>query len=477
MTLSRDPLADRDLEGLRGAMARGETTARAIADAYLDRIARLDPTLAAFEHVDADSARAKADEIDERRAAGDRLGALAGLPVAVKDLFVVDGMPTTGGSNLDLAWLLDAHEGPFVRALRRADAVILGKTRTVEFAFGASGIGLSRGTPWNPADGEVRRVPGGSSSGSAVAVAAGLAAFAIGSDTGGSVRIPAALCETFGLKTSPGLWSTEGVLRLSPTFDTVGLLTRSAADAALAFGALSNELGAETPALAAPAAEAFPEPSLAGTRLARLVGWNAPLDPAVASAFDVAVARLAAMGVETVTIEAPEAAERAAIFPIVLAVELMSRFGPDHFAALRERMDPVVAMRLARALETDEATYRNAVDRHRELTLIMAARLSGVAAWIAPTTAIVAPPAASFEDPTLGLDLTLGITCNTQPVNLFGQCAVTIPLPGAHLPIGIQLATLGGRDRELLGLACAIERLLGRAMPADVAFAERRIHA
>lgn len=470
MTLSPDPLAADDLAGLQRAMAQGETTARAVADAYLDRIARLDPMLDAYEYVDADGARAKAYEIDARRAAGDRLGPLAGLPVAVKDLFVVDGMPTTVGSNLDLTWLLAANEGPFICALRRADAVILGKTRTVEFAFGASGIGLSRGTPWNPADGEVRRIPGGSSSGSAVAVAAGLAAFAIGTDTGGSVRIPAALCGTFGLKTSPGLWSTVGVFPLAPTFDTIGLLTRSADDAALVFGALSEMESIAAP----PPAQPLPQRPLAGIRLARLVGWDAPLDAAVAAAFENAVTQLAAAGVETVTVEAPEAAERASIFPIVLAVELMSRFGRERFAQSRDRMDPVVATRLARALETDEGIYRKAVDRHRELTQIMANRFAAFDATIAPTTAIVAPPTASFEDPVLGLELTLGITCNTQPVNLFSQCAVTIPLPRLPLPVGVQLATFSGRDRELLWLASAVEHLLGRATAPNVAFAERR---
>jgi aspartyl-tRNA(Asn)/glutamyl-tRNA(Gln) amidotransferase subunit A len=162
-----------------------------------------------------------------------------GVPVAVKDIFTVDGMPTTVGSQLDLEELLEA-EGPVVRQLRQAGCVILGKTKTVEFAFGPAGTNALRGTPKNPWDAAVARLPGGSSSGSAVAVAAGLCAFALGSDTGGSIRLPAALCGFFGLKTTVGHWSTKGGSPLSSTLDSVGILSRSAQDAALIYATVSG---------------------------------------------------------------------------------------------------------------------------------------------------------------------------------------------------------------------------------------------
>ena len=163
-----------------------------------------------------------------------------GVPVAIKDIFAVDGMPTTAGSKLDVADLI-GPEGPFVQALRRAGCVILGKVKTVEFALGALGISTPQGTPWNPWDAATQRIPGGSSSGPAVAVAAGLCGFAIGSDTGGSVRLPACFCGTFGHKTSVGLWPTAGVFPLSGALDTIGPLTASAADAALVFAALTGQ--------------------------------------------------------------------------------------------------------------------------------------------------------------------------------------------------------------------------------------------
>jgi aspartyl-tRNA(Asn)/glutamyl-tRNA(Gln) amidotransferase subunit A len=154
---------------------------------YLAGIEQLDPKLGAYGHVNATRALDAARALDDLLAAGVDLGPLMGVPVAVKDLFAVDGTPTTAGSDLDVAELIGS-DGSFVKGLRRAGCVILGKTKTVEFAFGAVGTNSVRGTPWNPADAQVHRIPGGSSSGSAVAVAAGLCAFAIGTDTGGSVR-------------------------------------------------------------------------------------------------------------------------------------------------------------------------------------------------------------------------------------------------------------------------------------------------
>ena len=463
--LPSDPLRDTSLARLAQRVRAGDLRAADLVEVYLARIAALEPKLQAFEHVDAAAARRDAAEIDRRRAAGAPLGPLAGLPVAVKDLFVVDGMPTTGGSALDLSAMLPVREGPFVAALRAAGAVILGKTRTVEFAFGATGINHIRGTPWNPADMSVHRIPGGSSSGSAVAVAGGLAAFAIGSDTGGSVRIPAALCGTFGLKTSRGLWPTDGVLPLAPTFDTVGLLTRSAADADFLFAALQGPGSTVRP----------PAPS--ELRLVLPTGYDSPSEPAVAAAFAAAVEALSAAGVALGEVAMAEATERAGIFPVVLAAELMERFGRARFDAERARIDPLVATRMERALSTAPSEYRAAVQRTRDLAAIMEDRLSGFDGWIAPTTAILAPEVSAFEDLDRALDLTLGITCNTQPANLFDQCAVTVPLPVDGLPVGFQIAAPAGRDARLLAIARTLEQVLGGGRPpASSDLSEVRAH-
>jgi aspartyl-tRNA(Asn)/glutamyl-tRNA(Gln) amidotransferase subunit A len=177
---------------------------------------------------------------------------------------------------------------------------------------------------------------------------------------------------------------------------------------------------------------------------------------------------LHAAGVKFGIVEMPEAEERSAVFPVVLATELMDNFGKEKFAAERSRIDPVIAERMARGLETDRTAYTEAIARHAALKEVMAKRLEGFDGWVAPTTAIVAPAAEAFGDVKRGLELTLAITCYTQPVNLFGQCAVTIPLPSPSLPIGLQIAASPGQDSPLLALACAVEELVGHAGLADM---------
>lgn len=238
LTLAADPFDGCGLDEFGRRLRAGESSTTNVTRAYLSRIDALDPKLGAFEYVAADAALQQARAIDALLASGVDLGPLMGVPIAVKDLFAIKGMPVTAGSRMPLNDTIGA-EGPFVKVLKRAGCIILGTTKTVECAFGAAGINSVRGTPWNPWDARTHRLPGGSSSGSAVAVAAGLCAFAIGTDTGGSVRVPAALCGIFGLKTTVGLWPTQGVFPLSRTLDSIGLLTRDAGDAASALAALT----------------------------------------------------------------------------------------------------------------------------------------------------------------------------------------------------------------------------------------------
>lgn len=452
--VSADPMDGLDIAALAQAIRSGRTTAERVTRACLDRIAQLDPALGAFAHVATDQALAAARAVDAVIAAGGDPGPLGGVPVAVKDILAVDGMPTTGGSLIDVTGIC-GPEGQFIARLRATGAVILGKVKTVEFAFGATGINLVRGTPWNPADPSAHRIPGGSSSGAAVAVAAGLAPFAIGSDTGGSVRNPAALCGIFGLKTTYGLWPTDGVLPLAPSFDSIGLLTRSAGDAATVFSALQ---GVVLP----------PAPDLSTLRLARPTGYPAATDPEVGAAFDAALDRLRGRGVTITEIAVPEAAERETIFPLTFAVELMEKLGLDRFLANRHRLDPVIATRLARAIGADMAAYRAGIARHRALVDNMRGRMAGLDGWILPTLLITAPKVEDFTDPELGLKLTMGITHNTQPANLFGQCAVSLPLPGTRLPVGLQIVAAPDRDAALLAMACAVEQVTGRPPLPDV---------
>ncbi len=239
------------LADLARELATGETSSREIVDACLARIAALDGRLHAFIDVYRDDALASADAADRERRAKWPRGPLHGLPIALKDLLHLAGRQTTAGSKNWRGRISD-HTATSVERLIAAGMIPLGKTHLVEFAFGGWGRNEPMGAPWNPWDTTVHRVAGGSSSGSAVATAAGLAPAAIGSDTGGSVRIPAGLCGLTGLKTTYGLVSLYGAVPLSGTLDTIGPLAHTAEDAALLTAAMAGPDPRDPATLAAP---------------------------------------------------------------------------------------------------------------------------------------------------------------------------------------------------------------------------------
>ena len=220
------------------ALRRGAFTAETTVRAFLDRIAAENDVLDAFTFVDADGAIAAARAVDLHLKARTDLGPLMGVPVALKDLYAATGLPMTAGSRVDISDRTP-REGSIVETLKRGGAIILGKTRTTEFAFGT--YNPTHPTPRNPCDRATYRMPGGSSSGSAVAQAAGLCAVAFGTDTGGSVRQPAALCGVAGFKATAGRLPMEGIFPLSPTFDSPGWFAHRAADLALVWQTLCGE--------------------------------------------------------------------------------------------------------------------------------------------------------------------------------------------------------------------------------------------
>ena len=446
MTLSSDPLAN-GIAVYGRQLRAGTTTAEMATRAYLDRIEARDGALGAYQHVAVESALAQACALDALLASGADLGPLMGVPVAIKDLLAVDGMPTTAGSQLDVSDLIGG-EGSFVRKLRRLGCVILGKTRTVEFAFGVTGHSAPQGTPRNPADMQTARVPGGSSSGSGVAMGAGLCGFAIGSDTGGSVRVPAALCGTFGLKTTHGLWPTDGVFPLAPHLDTLGLLTRNAEDAAIIHSALCDTTPAEPP-------------TVASLRLANPGAYFfRNLDDEVGSRVERAFERLVDKGCAIFKADIPEPEAREAYFPLSLSACLVATLGLNRVQEGRDKMDPLVARRADAGLQANAAELLR-LERHR-IALMAAAHemAAGFDAWISPTTAIVAPALATLENPDEALRLTLGLTQNTQPANYLNLAATTIPLAGGALPVGLQLCAAPQSERHLLAISRTIETAL-----------------
>lgn len=456
--LEPDPLQGLSLSDYAGKLRRGETSVAQTVARYLDRIDLLDGRIGAFEHVAHEHALGTARALDQLLAAGTDLGPLMGVPIGVKDILAVADMPVRGGSNLELTAFI-GEEGSLVKRLRAAGCVILGKTRTVEFAFGAIGISRSRGTPWNPADSRTQRIPGGSSSGSGAAVAAGLCALAVGSDTGGSVRIPAGLCGIAGLKTSDGRWPRDGVLALSPTLDTIGLLCRTVEDAEIAFGVIDS-----SPA-AAPT-------DMRGLRFGRPTTYYFDdLHPEVAQRVEAAIGKLRDAGASIVDIEVPEARERETIFPAVLAPELLAGLGRDRFEAEKDVIDPLVRTRIEAGLQVPADRYVRAVARRRELVEIARRRMAGLDAWLTPSLAILPAPVADFDDPARAMQLTAAITRTSQPGNMFAQCGLSVPVPGGpgSLPVGLQIMASNGADARLLAIGRAVEHVLGRPDPHDLA--------
>lgn len=434
----------------------GRITALEATEACLARIAALNPKLDAFELVDAERALEAARGIDALRAAGTDLGPLMGVTLAVKDIIAVDGLPTTNGSRYPTEHLT-GPEGPLIHRLKQAGCIILGKTKTVEFALGATGVNEARGTPWNPWDSAVHRFPGGSSSGSAVAVAAGLCGFALGTDTGGSIRIPASFTGLFGHKTTVGRWPTEGVFPLSPTLDSIGPLCRSAGDAALIHAVVLDE--------------PVPMPMrLEGLRLGRPkeLFWD-DLDETTRSTVESALLALSAAGIEIVEIDLPEAAERARLFPSIVPAELIARLTPEGFEQARPNMDPTTAQRAAHGLKVPAVEYVAAQFRRLELEAAAAERFDGLDAWVAPSTPFTAMAMENLQYPDEAKRALLS-SRNTQPANIFGICAASMPIQqfGAPLPVGLQVMAPRGQDARLLSLALAFEPVLGTGTSPDL---------
>jgi aspartyl-tRNA(Asn)/glutamyl-tRNA(Gln) amidotransferase subunit A len=453
-----DPLHGLGIAGFGRRFRSGEMSSEALVQTYLQRIAALDGKLQAFEYVGGEQALTEARDIDRKIRAGVDLGPLMGLPVAVKDIIAVEGMPTGAGSNVDVRDIV-GDEGPFIASLKRAGCVMLGKTKTPEFARSGVGINLVRGTPWNPWDSRVRRVAGGSSSGSAVAVAAGLCAFAIGTDTSGSVRVPAAFCGVFGFKPTRGLWSNDGIFPLSPTLDTIGFLTASAADAALVFATIEKR--------------PVPEPvSLRKLRLGLPSNhFFDALSPAVDKAMTATLSRLGGEGVDFVTVELPGVEARDQRFRPMVSAELIAVLGRERFVAARGTMDSDVWQRTASGLEVMADEYARLLWRHQHLSQVVGQQMmAGLDGWVVPTSHLTAEPVSDLINTPVGLQYTADVGRNTWPASIYGNCATSSPLPvtNGSLPVGLQIVCAGSHEAGLLSIARALEELQGVPTVPDV---------
>lgn len=399
-------------------------------------------------------ARAAADAADARRKAGVTLGPLDGTIVSIKDLFDVAGEATTAGSLMLRTATPAQHDAAIVRRLRQAGAIILGKTNMTEFAFTAIGDNPHWGTPGNATDASL--IPGGSSSGAGVSVAEGTSELSIGSDTGGSVRIPASLNGVVGFKPTARRVPLAGAFPLSTTLDSIGPLAPSVAACAVADAVMAGE--EPTTPMHVP---------LAGLRIGIPRGvLFEETEAEVAAAFDqclgkveLAGARIADLSINDLLAGMRAATKRGTI----AAVEGAEIHAEWLATGASVPVDLHVSGPLSRALAVPASAYIRTIRRRTELAASMDERLSSVDVVALPTTPIVAPTVAAMADDEALRDKAEGLLLrNTQVANQFDLCAISLPMPGTARPAGLMLVARNGHDHYLLAIAAAVEALLGR---------------
>ena len=440
----QEPIHYRTVVELGRAIRAGELLAATIAEHFLDRIDALEPCLGAFTVVCRDRALAQARAADALLAAGVDLGPLHGIPYAAKDLYDVAGLPTTAGTRL-FQDNVPERDCTVVEKLTRAGMVLLGKTITVQFAYGGAGINTDQGTPHNPWHPEPH-LPGGSSSGTGVAVAAGLVPMGLGSDTGGSVRIPASMCGVTGLKTTVGRVSRAGIHPLSWSLDSAGPLARDAADAALVYEAIQGLDPADTTTRGQ-----IPHNvtsgigrGVAGLTLGvpRAVFWD-DCNAEVEARTREAIAHLASLGARVIDIEFEQAESARQLNPrgLVIAAEAYAVNG--HLLESNfDDLDPIVAFRVEKGRDIPAHEYFSTVRAWEALRTQTAAALADVDALLCPTVMIPPVPVA---DALAGTETytkcNLQTLRNTSIGNILGLCGLSVPcgFTSGGLPVGLMI--------------------------------------
>ncbi|MDR0227093.1 MAG: amidase [Burkholderiaceae bacterium] len=411
-----------------------------------------------FTRVFQGSALAEARASDGLRAAGLARSPIEGLPISVKDLFDIAGFPTLGGSRLLVNAEPATRTAEVVQRLRQAGAVIVGTTNMTEFAYSGLGLNPHYGTPRNPwqRDEDGGRIPGGSSSGAAISVTDGMALAAVGSDTGGSVRIPSALCGLTGFKPTARRVSMQGVMPLSSNLDSIGPLAASVRCCATLDAILSGE-----PLKTLQAAQ------LQGLRL--LAPTNVVLDgmdATVAAAWDRALSLLSQAGARIT---------QAVVRPFGELAEINAKGGftaaeawawhRHHIATRLAEYDPRVGTRILRGKDISAADYIDLLARRQQWIAEVTRQMDDHDLIAMPTVPVVAPRIADLTDSD---DAYFGanglILRNPTLINFLDGCAVSLPCHRAgEAPVGLSLAGLGGQDRRLLSVALAVEQLLAQA--------------
>ncbi len=472
--------------GLAAAMAAGEVSALEVTEAHLARIGDVDERVHAFLHIAADGARRAARTVDERRAAGESLGPLAGVPLALKDVFTTTDMPTTCGSAILGGWR-PPYDATITERMRQAGVVILGKTNMDEFAMGSSTENSAFGPSHNPWD--LGRVPGGSSGGSAAAVAAWEAPLGIGTDTGGSIRQPAAVCGLVGVKPTYGGSSRYGLVAFASSLDTPGPLARSVLDAALLHEAMSGHDRRDSTSVDAPV-----PPVVAAAQQADVSGLTIGVVPelsgegyqsGVLARFGEAVELLESLGAKVIEVSCPHFSYALPAYYLIAPSECSSNLA--RFDAMRYGLrvgddgtrsaDEVMSLTRAQGFGAEvkrrimlgtyalssgyyDAYYGKAQQVRTLVIRDFEAAFQQVDVLVSPTTPTTAFPIGERADDPMAMYL--ADLC-TIPSNLAGNAALSVPCglaPEDGLPVGLQVMAPVLADDRLYRVAAAVEAAL-----------------
>ena len=427
-------------------------------DAFLSRIAAQDQQLHAFIDVYADDARLAAEAADQAIRSGHQIGPLHGVPIALKDLIDLEGRVTTGGS---MVWRerRSPATATLARRLIAAGMIVLGKTHTVEFAMGGWGTNHHMGTPWNPWDSKVPRTPGGSSSGSGVAVASAMAPWAIGTDTGGSVRLPAAWCGITGLKTTVGRVSCYGILPLAPSLDTPGPMARSVEDVALLFSIIQGVDPLDRLTLSAPPPIdpfATLHRGIKGVRLARMPRAERDgCDPEMLAAYDGALETLAKDGAEIVDIALPFGFADATVATGRIIGSEAYRLTGALVDDPAQPIDPAVRPRiqLGRDIRAHEYLAALAERDRMKADFLAALDRERIDALLTPTTQTAAIPNQAVDQNTTPAHF-------TRVFNLLEMCALAVPsgFTAGGLPLSLQIACRPYNEATALRIGWAYQQ-------------------
>ena len=451
---SGNSIQGQSIANLRRRLSDGSVTSRQLVENALAAIN--DPNgegKASFIKVHPEKALQTADESDAQRKKGLAVPSLSGIPISVKDLFDEAGETTLGGSTVLIGQPAASQDATVVRRLREAGAIIIGRTNTVEFAYTGLGINPHYGTPKNVFDRATGRIPGGSTSGGAISVADGMAAAAIGTDTGGSLRIPSALNGLVGFKPTQGRVSRDGVMPLSTSFDSAGPLGWSVEDCAFLDSIIADQkLEPSAPLTAKQLRLAVPQ-----------TYFQNELSPEVAKAFGAALSKLSAAGAKIVELPMTEFAMTPTINPkgMITASEAYAwhrKFIKDG----ADKYDPRVLARIKTGETILAADYVDLQTLRREFIRKVNAASKDFDAMLMPTTPDIAPPISEvLKDDETYYRINARMLRNPSAVNIFDGCALSIPChESGEAPVGLMVAGTQNQDQHILAVGRAIEAVV-----------------